>query len=203
MQPKYKKYFITVLVLISITLIATQSPMKNLLKINMSHKENNKYNPILNENVVFINQDGQSVVKKDFIDHHSMIFFGFSHCKTICPNVIAAAKDAIANLKNKEIKFYFVSLDPKRDTIERLKQFAAEMFDNDYKHTKRFQMLRSDQIEQIRKDFKVYVDNTTEDDQINHSSLIYLLDKKANFIGILRSDSSNNILDDLLKENIN
>ena len=67
----------------------------------------------------------------------SFIFFGFVSCPDICPatlyvlgQVKALLKDD-AVLKKDEVQFVFVSVDPQRDTPERLRDYVS-YFDQDF-----------------------------------------------------------------------
>ncbi|MFK8028048.1 MAG: SCO family protein [Gammaproteobacteria bacterium] len=56
-------------------------------------------------------------------------FFGFTHCPDICPITLGTLSATVDRLKSKhniedEIKIIFVSVDPERDEIEKLKTYT-------------------------------------------------------------------------------
>jgi protein SCO1/2 len=59
----------------------------------------------------------------------SFVFFGYTHCPDVCPTTLATLS-AVANLLAKDTKlasearFYFVSVDPERDTQAHLAEFV-------------------------------------------------------------------------------
>lgn len=58
----------------------------------------------------------------------SFLFFGYTHCPDVCPLTLAVFKQVLQQLaKNKEsdnIQMVFVTVDPARDTSERLKEYV-------------------------------------------------------------------------------
>jgi protein SCO1/2 len=64
---------------------------------------------------------------RDFLGRHTLIFFGYTHCETVCPTdlqVMAEALDRLGPLADR-VQPLFVSVDPARDTPERLARFLA------------------------------------------------------------------------------
>ena len=61
--------------------------------------------------------------------HWSMIFFGYTHCHTVCSSTMAALNDMYNQLQQKKIvvkklpHVIFISIDPKRDNAVRLKAY--------------------------------------------------------------------------------
>lgn len=57
-----------------------------------------------------------------------LIYFGYTHCPDVCPASLAAGAQALNTLKTEErakVRLIMVSVDPERDTPERLKEYAA------------------------------------------------------------------------------
>ena len=56
-----------------------------------------------------------------------LLFFGFSHCPDICPTTLNDLTQAVDILgkKGQEVETLFVSIDPERDTPERLNQYLG------------------------------------------------------------------------------
>jgi len=56
----------------------------------------------------------------------SMIFFGFTNCPDICPTTLATLNETYSKLKDSEkenLQVIMVSLDPERDTVDKLDQY--------------------------------------------------------------------------------
>ena len=76
-----------------------------------------------------LTEDGGSRVRaEDFRGHITMVYFGYTHCPDVCPSTLAKLKAAINRLPEseaKDIRVLFVSVDPKRDGLERLRSYTA------------------------------------------------------------------------------
>ncbi|MDD9331315.1 MAG: SCO family protein [Wolbachia sp.] len=139
-----------------------------------------------------MNQEGQIIHSSDFKDKYKLIFFGFSSCKRICPMNLGIISETLAKLDEKandKLRTFFITVDPERDSVERLKEFQQQ-FDN------RIQMLTGDKkkIDEVISKYRVYVSNVGGEEEINHSSIMYLVgpDEKyvTHFAADLNSDES-------------
>ncbi|UWI83084.1 SCO family protein [Wolbachia endosymbiont of Howardula sp.] len=145
-----------------------------------------------------INQDGQIIRSRDFIDKYIMLYFGFSSCSKICPMNLGIISEVLSKLEsniNNQLQTFFITVDPERDTIAKLTEFQQQ-FDH------RIQMLTGtrDEIDTIITNYKVFVSNPIEIQQeINHSSIIYLMGPKGQYITHFTIDSSS---DDVLSDRI-
>lgn len=57
-----------------------------------------------------------------------LLYFGYTMCPDICPTSLAFTAQGMAQLDAKElekVQMLFVSVDPERDTLERLKEYTA------------------------------------------------------------------------------
>ncbi|MFA7241724.1 MAG: SCO family protein [Sulfuricellaceae bacterium] len=57
-----------------------------------------------------------------------LLYFGYTLCPDICPTSLAFTAQGLAQLDAKElekVKMLFVTVDPERDTLERLKDYTA------------------------------------------------------------------------------
>lgn len=71
---------------------------------------------------------GRTVTAADFQGKDVLLFFGYTNCPDYCPATLAHLHQAIKRLPEatrKSIKVLFVSVDPKRDTPAKLKQYTA------------------------------------------------------------------------------
>lgn len=139
-----------------------------------------------------INQDGQIVRSSDFKNKYMMIFFGFSSCKRICPMNLGIISEILAKLDKKtdnKLQTFFITVDPERDNTERLKEFHQQ-FDH------RIQMLTGERqkIDEVVTKYKVYASKVDGEEEINHSSIIYLISPEGkyvtHFVADLNSDES-------------
>ena len=62
-----------------------------------------------------------------------LLFFGFTSCADVCPISLATISHAFSYLNDNELnmsKSLFISLDPERDTLERLKEYTGYFHQN-------------------------------------------------------------------------
>ena len=81
-----------------------------------------------------IDHHGSPFTREDLIDQWTLIFFGFTHCPDICPTTMAELAELKAQLVGTEAsdaRVVMLSVDPARDTPERLAQYA-QYFHSDF-----------------------------------------------------------------------
>jgi protein SCO1 len=55
----------------------------------------------------------------------TLVFFGFTHCPDVCPTTLALLADVTRKLKAPAPRVALISVDPERDTPEKLKAYVA------------------------------------------------------------------------------
>ena len=111
----------------------------------------------------------------------ALLYFGYSYCPDICPYDLernAYVKDIMDELQL-DINLVFITLDPSRDTTERLKDFS------EYIHKSMIALTGSnDQIETLKNAYGVFgklnkVDNEDQSYLVDHSTFSYLVNKNG------------------------
>jgi len=78
---------------------------------------------------VLIDQDGKSFDKKFFLGKWTFVFFGFTSCPDICPTTLGVLDKFYRELQDKHeasgVQVVLVSVDPERDTPQKLKEYTA------------------------------------------------------------------------------
>lgn len=73
--------------------------------------------------------NGQPFTQADWQGRWNLVFFGYTHCPDVCPTTLASFKQAWKLLGEaglqERVRFDFISVDPQRDTPERLAQYVA------------------------------------------------------------------------------
>tara|TARA_E500000178_G_scaffold148460_1_gene148142 strand:+ start:554 stop:1138 length:585 start_codon:yes stop_codon:yes gene_type:complete len=128
---------------------------------------------------------GKLFTHKVFSDTASLFFFGFLNCPDICPMTLTKISEIIRELKeDKELlKFFFVTVDPVRDTEKEMKEYL-EQFDKKIIGITGNKKNIHDFLEHMYvyyKKVKLSQDVFTFD----HSSQIFLFDKKGKFFGTI------------------
>ncbi|HSN17872.1 MAG TPA: SCO family protein [Gammaproteobacteria bacterium] len=71
---------------------------------------------------------GGTFTKASLVGHWNLLYFGYTHCPDACPTTLAALDKFTAQTgrlpKQLKPRVYFVSVDPKRDSLELLKNYA-------------------------------------------------------------------------------
>ncbi|EAS02110.1 SCO1/SenC family protein (macronuclear) [Tetrahymena thermophila SB210] len=152
-----------------------------------------------------------------------LIYFGFCNCPDICPNSLIKLVKGLQKVraspegKYLKIKTVFVSVDPDRDTNEKIEAFL-NIFDKDIigvtgKHN------NDKDLKEMMKKFRIYSTKMEyediEDDRgkdskgkmknnytIDHTVLTYLMDDQNNYLAHLGSNLSETDLAKVITENI-
>ncbi len=74
-----------------------------------------------------VDENGQTVTDEDFQDQLRLVFFGYTSCPDICPITLTNISAAMESLgeQAKDVSVLFISIDPKRDTPERLQAYTG------------------------------------------------------------------------------
>ena len=139
--------------------------------------------------------DNRPITEKSFQGKLTAIFFGFTNCPDICPMTLANLDQVIEKLnsnENKSFKVFFISIDPERDSPEKIKDYLASFKNKIYGITG-----DSQKIFLLSKSWGVLSEKIfTEEGNylINHSSSILLLDRGKYIDRISHHENLNNIL---------
>ncbi|MFH4979266.1 hypothetical protein AB6A40_005975 [Gnathostoma spinigerum] len=132
-----------------------------------------------------VNTDGQIEGSEQLKGRWLLMYFGFTHCPDVCPDSIEKMIEVVDLLEKdpKEkiiVTPIFISVDPERDTIERVKEYCLEFSPKMRGYTG-----SKEQVAKVAKTFRIYYSQgpkTTPDDYIvDHSVIIYLIDPEGNF----------------------
>ena len=151
--------------------------------------------------------NGQRVTEASFAGRYMLVYFGYTFCPDVCPTELAkmaAAIDAFeqaAPALAEKVVPVFVSVDPERDTPERLKDYAG-LF-----HPRLVTMTgTADQLRAIAGAYKVYYAKVYPDGGatgdadylMDHGSQIFLMGPDAHYITHFPSGATaKNIADEL------
>ncbi len=76
-----------------------------------------------------LDQHKNTTTQESMQGQWNLVFFGFTHCPDVCPLTLSVVRDAVAKIEADDSlpdpKVTFVSVDPKRDTPEKLNQYMA------------------------------------------------------------------------------
>lgn len=133
-----------------------------------------------------MDSEGKEFSNQQLQGHWTLMFFGFTHCKSICPVTMAILNQTFTMLQKAHSQstpeVVFVSVDPARDSIETIKQYVIS-FNANFKGVRG----EDDAIARLAREMAVvYMQVATQNDtghsshyDINHSGTIMLLNPRG------------------------
>jgi protein SCO1/2 len=124
-----------------------------------------------------IDHFGRQATNRSFHGKYLLVYFGFTHCRVVCPRALAklsAALDALGSLATK-IQPLYVTVDPERDTPQSMREFLQ-----DYPRFLGLTGSRA-QIDEAKHAFRVFARRTpdledSEGYSVPHTAICYFLD---------------------------
>ena len=175
------KYLIGIIILSSVIIATIQLLNTNNSNDSFSVNKNiNEFNLITHNNEKFTYDYN--------LGYSSVFFFGFLNCPDICPATLFKISKIIDSLKssNKNIKYYFVTVDPERDTPDKLKKYL-EGFSNKIIGITG----ENEAVYRFLDSMNVYYKKILFDEKnysFDHSAQIFLFDKRGNFFGTISTN---------------
>ena len=143
-----------------------------------------KLSDIINK-VNLIDHNGQLFKSATLKNKPSLLFFGFTNCPEICPTTLADLSQITkeVTLNNDTINIIFVTLDPKRDNKEHLKDYI-EYFDGNIIGVTGNKL----EIKEFADNWGVFYETVKTTDNnytLNHTATVFMIDKLGNFRGTI------------------
>lgn len=156
-----------------------------------------------------VNWDGTPFTFQDLEGKVALVFFGYTSCPDICPTTLGEFKRIKSMLTEDEqqnVAFVMVSVDPERDTVERLAQYVPAFDDSFY--GVRFE---EGLLEEVKKSYSIYSEKVDEKEAtsqmgylVDHTASTLVLNREGGFrLSLSYGTDVNTILPDirqLLKE---
>ena len=166
---------------------------------------NNKSHTQIGGDFELTNHLGQKITNNSFKGYHRLVFFGFTNCPDFCPNTLNNIGIIIDQIdKKNQLVPIFITVDPERDTVAKLKKYLTN-FDSKIiglTGTK-------EQIKSVKTKYKIFskkiMDTKKENTKphnhhdghdhggysVDHTTIVYLMDKKGNYITHFSPDTNN------------
>ncbi|TAN52938.1 MAG: SCO family protein [Rhodospirillales bacterium] len=132
-----------------------------------------------------VDHTGKAVTDKDYRGKYLLIYFGYTFCPDICPTSLNTMVDAMSKMdqdKAAKIQPLFFSVDPERDTVERLKDFVPAF------HPRMIGLTgKLEDVTAAAKVYRVYFAKVKSEDPnvgylLDHSALFYLMGPDGRFV---------------------
>ena len=130
------------------------------------------------------NWDGELFRLSDHQGEISVVMFGYTYCPDICPITLSKMKSVKAQLGDDagDVNFVFITVDPERDTQEKLAEYIPG-FDPDFYGV----YLEGRALEEVKAGYsavseKRYAGGAKEGDfyYVDHTSNLFVIDRQGN-----------------------
>jgi protein SCO1 len=157
------------------------------------NKANAAQNIKINSDFELFDQNNKKIKKFNLLGSPTVLFFGFTYCPDVCPTTLQSLSvliDKLGKDKNK-IKFYFVSIDPERDTPAVLKDYLSSF-------NPKINALTGKQkdLDVLIKSFSIYAKKVPLDNNnytMDHTASLILIDKNTSFVGTITYEEKNKV----------
>lgn len=125
----------------------------------------------------------------------TIVFFGFTHCPDICPTTLTMLNETYSKLKDSEkelLQVVMISLDPERDTVEKLAEYVPYFNDEFIGVTGNKHLIRRLTAEINIAYNKVPLEG--EDYTVDHSTQLVLINPKGHYHGFFKAPHSETML---------
>jgi protein SCO1/2 len=124
---------------------------------------------------------GKTVSDQTLKGRPFFVYFGYTHCPDVCPTELARLSDILSKMGDKAIPTLFITVDPERDTPKVMQDYVSSF------NPAVIGLSGSPQaVEATEKTFRVYArkgqPQPDGDYSMDHSSIVYLMDKNGAFI---------------------
>lgn len=173
--------------------------MASVFVYYMSHKQPAESTPLISsdDGIIFpsarelkpfelMTTEGNAFTEKNLRGHWTLLFFGFTHCSSICPTTLTLFKNSYDQLHKAypNLQIVFISLDPERDTRARLSSYTQGYNPAFISVSGKIQELRK-----LQSQLGVYSSNDASSQnnyQIQHTASIMLINPHGEWAGLYK-----------------
>lgn len=125
--------------------------------------------------------NGKTVSDQTLKGRPFLVYFGYTHCPDVCPTELARISDILGKMGDKSIPALFITVDPERDTPKIMQDYVSSF------NPAIIGLSGGPQaVEAAEKAFRVFARKGEKqpdgDYSMDHSSIVYLMDKNGAFI---------------------
>ncbi len=167
--------------------------------------------PLVGGSFELTDQYGATRRESEFRGQFMLVYFGYSNCPDVCPIALSAMSDALDELAagnpalEEKVVPIFITVDPKNDTVEFLKDYTANF------HPRLVALTGShERLEEAAKAYRIYHKKSQMPEMsgmedhgvvlIDHTSLIYVMDPAGGYVTNFPHDSDSTKIADKLRE---
>ena len=138
-------------------------------------------------------QDGMRRTDMEFRGKYMLVFFGYTYCPDVCPTTLAVEAEALDQIgeRARSIVPIFITVDPKRDTPEKLKSYLSAFEPQPASSRMNFIGLTgtAEEIEKAADAYEVFyqahLDGRFGGDEgysVDHTGNVYLMSPEGKFV---------------------
>lgn len=130
-----------------------------------------------------VDHHGRAVTEADYRGRWSLVLFGFTHCRVVCPRALTRVSAGLALLEplGRDVAALYITVDPDRDTPEVMRAFLEA-------HHPRFTGLTgpTERIDAAKAAFRVFARRRADADDpdgyaVPHTAMTYVLDPTGHY----------------------
>jgi cytochrome oxidase Cu insertion factor (SCO1/SenC/PrrC family) len=148
-----------------------------------------------------IDQNGKTRTARSFRGKHMLVFFGYSYCPDFCPTSLQAVSETLDALGSdaRRVRALFITIDPERDTVKRMKQYHAAFH-------KDIVMLTGDAAaaKAAAKAYRIYYAKQKPKADggyaVDHSTYTYLMDRRGCYVRHFRHNTAPKVMAKEIRE---
>ena len=124
---------------------------------------------------------GKTVSDQTLRGRPFLVYFGYTHCPDVCPTELAKISDILSKMGDKPVPTLFITVDPERDTPKVMQDYVSSF------NPAIIGLSGSPQaVAAAEKTFRVFARKGEKqadgDYSMDHSSIVYLMDKNGAFV---------------------
>jgi protein SCO1/2 len=131
--------------------------------------------------------NGKKLSPRDYLGKVVILEFGFTYCQYVCPITLARLTEVHKKLGSAadEVQLIFVTVDPARDSPERLREHLTTFNPNFLGATG-----TNDELQAVYKSYGIVAEREVSKNkalgyEMNHSSFLYLIDRTGKIRGLV------------------
>ena len=191
----------------------TMEPCKRITSLNLSHTYSAKFMTLIRAKILktslllvmygllsfnatfastiggdfkLTSHKGQSFKLSDIHGKVGVIFFGFTHCPDVCPNTLLEIQRLLTTLgdDSDKLQVLFISVDPKRDTPEKLDSYINYFNKNIIGLTGTTEEIAS-VLDQYNGKVSFSGDTNSDTYNVEHNANLFLINKQGDIGSII------------------
>lgn len=130
------------------------------------------------------NHDGKTINEDAFAGYYTLVYFGFTHCRVVCPRNLKKLDEVfdLLDVYSSRCQAFFITVDPDRDKPEVMRAYLQE------KHPMIMGLTGdAEAVGGAKKTFRVFAEKKDPVDSegsydVPHTSLVYLIGPNKEYV---------------------